>query len=157
MWRDNDPTALYRLFDKDGGLLYVGITVDVEQRMTAHRSEKTWWPDVATKRIEWFPNRPAALRAELVAIGAEQPRHNIAGAPLAAARRALEDDEITVGEASHILPWLVRSGRVVEPLFLVDVSKVREQVAVVVPVEWYRRALEVLNETAVPVEPTGAR
>lgn len=156
MWRDNDPTALYRLFDKDGALLYVGITWDVEQRMTGHRSDKAWWPDVTERRVEWLPNRPLALAAELDAIRAEQPRYNIAGTPHATTRRALDDDELSVGEAQHVVPWMLRTGRVTTPLFVVDYAKTRKQVAVLVSADFYRRALEALGETAVRVGPADA-
>jgi hypothetical protein len=61
-------TALYRFYDLTDVLLYVGITANVPQRFEDHRKEKPWWPDVASKRIEWLPSREEAEAAERFAI-----------------------------------------------------------------------------------------
>lgn len=37
-------TFLYRFFDADGNLLYVGITWNPWVRWRVHRKEKPWWP-----------------------------------------------------------------------------------------------------------------
>jgi hypothetical protein len=71
------PTALYRFFDADGRLLYVGITFAIRQRWYAHAQEKTWWPQVAHKQVEWLPNRYRAAKAEIAAIKAERPLYNV--------------------------------------------------------------------------------
>lgn len=71
------PTALYRLYDADGALLYVGITCDLDQRWKAH-ARKPWWPQVADKQVQWYDNRAQAGKAEVHAIVTEEPRHNIA-------------------------------------------------------------------------------
>jgi energy-coupling factor transporter ATP-binding protein EcfA2 len=67
--------ALYRWFDTDGKLLYVGITNDMARRTTEHQ-DKPWWPEVASSQVEWFPSRKAVLAAEKAAIEAEHPLHN---------------------------------------------------------------------------------
>ncbi|MFI5769617.1 GIY-YIG nuclease family protein [Streptomyces sp. NPDC051658] len=71
------PTALYRLRDQHKQLLYVGITDDLEHRWTSHAATKPWWPEVATRSIEWRPTRAHALAAEAEAIRTEKPLHNI--------------------------------------------------------------------------------
>ncbi|MFD8577366.1 GIY-YIG nuclease family protein [Streptomyces virginiae] len=71
------PTALYRLRDRSGALLYVGITSNLGRRWNTHADGKRWWADVATRSIEWFPTREHALAAEVQAIRAEQPRYNV--------------------------------------------------------------------------------
>lgn len=71
-------TALYRMFDADGRLLYVGITIDIVSRFRDHRSIKPWWPDIQTIQLEHFPDRPAARAAELKAITTEFPCYNVA-------------------------------------------------------------------------------
>lgn len=73
-----ERTALYRLFDTDGALLYVGITNDPEVRWKAHSYKKPWWPDVSEKTVMWFKDRTAAATAEARAIRLEAPRWNIA-------------------------------------------------------------------------------
>ncbi|WP_051813489.1 GIY-YIG nuclease family protein [Kitasatospora sp. MBT63] len=69
-------TALYRLFDAAGVLLYVGIASHLPRRFEKHAKDKPWWTDVARKEIEWFDGRSAAESAEEFAIVAERPLHN---------------------------------------------------------------------------------
>lgn len=73
----SDQTALYRLYDKTGGLLYVGISNNVHNRIRTHRVDKFWGPNIARIAIEQHPTRAAALRAEETAIRRERPRHNV--------------------------------------------------------------------------------
>jgi len=77
----NRRTALYRLFDADDRLLYVGIAFNPEARWNEHRG-KAWWPSVVRKSVEWHPTRLVALEAEARAIEAESPRHNRLGVDL---------------------------------------------------------------------------
>ncbi|MFF5980353.1 GIY-YIG nuclease family protein [Streptomyces olindensis] len=70
-------TALYRLYDEAGVLLYVGISCNLYERWKDHREEKLWWPQVAEKRVEWYENRSEADSAEVHAIVTEDPLHNI--------------------------------------------------------------------------------
>jgi predicted GIY-YIG superfamily endonuclease len=74
---DARPTALYRLRDNQGDLLYVGISSAPPQRWAKHAIDKKWWPEVADLSLEWFDTRTKALDAEARAIKVEQPRHNI--------------------------------------------------------------------------------
>lgn len=71
---DERPTALYRFYDADGDLLYLGVTHDPKSRWTTHRLYREWWHLVARKTVEWHDNRAAALKAEVVATEAERPR-----------------------------------------------------------------------------------
>lgn len=70
--------CLYRLYDDLGDLLYVGIAVNVQRRFIEHQSRKEWWPEVALRRLEWFPDRRSAEEAETKAIREELPAFNIA-------------------------------------------------------------------------------
>lgn len=70
------PTDLYRHFDKDGQLLYVGISFRAIIRQAAHRDKAPWWGDVASITVEKFPSRAAARAAEKKAIQEERPLHN---------------------------------------------------------------------------------
>ena len=69
-------TALYRLLAANGRLLYVGISGNPDFRWGQHSTSKTWWPEVADRKIEWFPTREEAAGAEIVAIKEERPLHN---------------------------------------------------------------------------------
>jgi hypothetical protein len=71
------PTTLYRLFDKKGSLLYVGISLSPAQRWVHHSEHKDWWPQVARIEFDWLASRVEALRAEAEAIRAERPIHNV--------------------------------------------------------------------------------
>ena len=72
-------TAVYRFFDADGTLLYVGVTKNFEARRQQHKGTKAWWPEVDPNRtkVVWYVDEPSALRAELDAIGGECPVHNV--------------------------------------------------------------------------------
>jgi len=69
-------TAVYRLYDADGVLLYVGIADGVTARWKHHGNAKEWWPQVARKDATWHATRTGALSAEAHAIATEEPVHN---------------------------------------------------------------------------------
>ena len=77
----NELTALYRYFDADGRLLYVGIASHFPSRVEQHARYDWWEPKSASMTIEHFPDRETAHAAELVAIRDERPRYNRAGSP----------------------------------------------------------------------------
>jgi predicted GIY-YIG superfamily endonuclease len=73
-----ERTALYRYFDANDELLYVGISIDPDGRLKAHRDNHEPWVGEATKRTdEWHDSRSLALRAEAEVIKAERPRYNV--------------------------------------------------------------------------------
>lgn len=73
----DDLTALYRFYDGDDRLLYVGIAVEPFRRMAQHRHGKGWWSDVARVELERFDTRAQAAEAERLAIANEQPLYNV--------------------------------------------------------------------------------
>lgn len=79
-----ERTALYRFYDEDDRLLYVGITSDTRGRFKQHASSKPWWSQVTTRELEWYPTREDAAVAEVVAIRAEHPMFNHQHSPSAA-------------------------------------------------------------------------
>ncbi|MFJ3950274.1 GIY-YIG nuclease family protein [Streptomyces libani] len=70
------PTALYRLYDTAGGLLYVGVTNNPTHRFGQHKADKAWWGEVVQHSIEWFDGEWSALQAEVEAIATEEPKYN---------------------------------------------------------------------------------
>jgi predicted GIY-YIG superfamily endonuclease len=70
-------TVLYRHFDKDSALLYVGVSMSGMRRLSEHRDHSPWFRDIARVEMEYFSTRAEALEAERKAIIAEKPRHNI--------------------------------------------------------------------------------
>lgn len=73
----NVEHTVYRLYDNEDRLIYVGCTYDLEKRLQAHR-RKMWWY-YQTERIvtETHPNRTEALRAETRIRDTEAPRWNV--------------------------------------------------------------------------------
>lgn len=69
-------TDLYRQFDKDGRLLYVGVSINARKRHMQHKWMSFWADQVATITIEKHPDRESALAAERLAIMAEGPTYN---------------------------------------------------------------------------------
>lgn len=70
-------TSLYRHWDADGRLLYVGISLSALQRLAQHKERSRWFERIASVTIEQFPTREAALAAEREAIATERPECNI--------------------------------------------------------------------------------
>lgn len=70
--------AVYRFFDGDGRLLYVGKAIDPVSRRKQHE-KRVWWADVRHDTVEWFDNERLALDAEDVAIRDENPVYNRVG------------------------------------------------------------------------------
>jgi predicted GIY-YIG superfamily endonuclease len=119
---DSGRTLLYRLYDADDELLYIGITDDPAGRMRGHAGDKDWWPEVARKTAVWYQYRAQAETAETIAIGLEQPKHNKAKRYIrlpeqqfpdstrrpvkqVARRPPVADPPITPDEPEHELPW----------------------------------------------------
>lgn len=73
------PTALYRLLDAGGTLLYVGITDNVAHRLRQHARSKPDWPLVASVAVDMHPDRASAAAAEVRAIKDEAPAWNVVG------------------------------------------------------------------------------
>jgi len=73
----DSTTDLYRYFDAEGRLLYVGISFSAIARAAQHRESTGWWCDVARMHVEHLPTRSDALDAERQAIRTEQPLHNV--------------------------------------------------------------------------------
>ena len=74
-------TYLYRHYDKDGVLLYVGIASSVLSRTAAHMTEAAWFPLVDTITFSRSKDRGAAFKEELTAIHDESPLFNLVGNP----------------------------------------------------------------------------
>ncbi|MFJ2374984.1 hypothetical protein ACIOZL_19575 [Streptomyces sp. NPDC087769] len=68
--------AVYRLYDADGTLLYVGMSCDPAKRFMGHRADKPWWGEVDTHTLEWFGTRAGASVVEVAAITDERPKYN---------------------------------------------------------------------------------
>lgn len=70
-------TALYRHFDADGKLLYVGVSLSAVHRLSQHRDHSHWFRRIAKMTTEWYPSRSEALDAERMAVRNEHPECNV--------------------------------------------------------------------------------
>jgi len=71
-----EKTALYRFYDKDKNLLYVGISKDWLFRLETHKKNKPWIQEVTDIKIAWYSRRINAELAERSAIRWEFPKYN---------------------------------------------------------------------------------
>ena len=76
-------TDLYRHFNADGVLLYVGVSLSAIERLIGHRGSK-WSHEIANVTVEPFRSRNAALAAETKAIRIEKPLYNKKSRPICA-------------------------------------------------------------------------
>jgi excinuclease UvrABC nuclease subunit len=68
--------TLYRFFDADGQLLYIGISINAYQRFKSHMQTQTWIDEVANITLQSYPTRAEVEQAEIEAIRAESPKYN---------------------------------------------------------------------------------
>lgn len=103
----SERTALYRLFDSDDSLLYVGISKNPDQRIGTHKAERPWWALIARSTVEWYDSHIEAARAEAVAVREEAPSMNRAlpaedGSPRYALREPRPSDPAPAREFRRI-------------------------------------------------------
>lgn len=73
------PGWVYRAYDANGRLLYVGSTVNVGDRLRYHEGRAPWWLHLSAVTTESFEDIRVARQAELAAINSEHPRWNVVG------------------------------------------------------------------------------
>jgi predicted GIY-YIG superfamily endonuclease len=69
--------TLYRFYNDESELLYVGLSINPGKRFERHKTEKPWWDDIAHIDLEHFDNLDELRAAERTAIQTERPEHNI--------------------------------------------------------------------------------
>lgn len=103
---------LYRWWDAEGNLLYVGKSISLFARISAHRKSSAFFPEATQMTIERFPDEVTLAVAEVNAIRDEHPLYNIVhkregGTPrkLAAAPQtvashwaSIDGDDIQIGD-----------------------------------------------------------
>jgi hypothetical protein len=75
------PTCLYRYFDSEDRLLYIGITQNQGSRFQQHFATSAWFSKVHRATFQHFETREEALSAEQAAIVAELPIYNLVHNP----------------------------------------------------------------------------
>ena len=71
------PTTIYRLYNAEGQLLYVGITGLGMARLKEHSKKQPWWTEVASASFEHCGDRESALRGEESLIKTLKPKYNV--------------------------------------------------------------------------------
>ncbi len=89
------PTDLYRYFDAEDVLLYVGVSLAAATRAMGHRRQSGWWSSWHRMTRETCPTRLAAIEAERLAIRTEKPLFNIVHNRPRAEHAAAEDESPT--------------------------------------------------------------
>lgn len=70
---------LYRLYNYEMSLLYIGITNNINRRLQQHAANKPWWDKVVPMftRLEYLSSRAELEAVERLAIVRERPRYNV--------------------------------------------------------------------------------
>ncbi|MGW7053100.1 GIY-YIG nuclease family protein [Streptomyces sp. NPDC054887] len=133
---EGQATALYRLYDSRGDLLYVGIANNPTTRWSYHAGEKTWWPQVARRTVEWFPLRAEAEQAETATIIKERPRYNVTHSPTRKPGDARKEDTGRYGFVAK-----VRAGADLWHSFgrATEAAGTNRSAAIVAFIRWYLR------------------
>jgi hypothetical protein len=113
-------TQLYRHFDANGRLLYVGVSAAAVYRFLVHKQASCWADQITTITIETFPSRNEAMEAERLAIKAKAPLYNVSprGGGFKPGVRASEPSRI--GESSS---RQIKAGRILAELSQSDVAR----------------------------------
>lgn len=72
----DERTCLYRHFNSNGELLYVGISLDFVRRLQQHMIGSCWSEDIFLVTVTWFSTLAEAIEAEKAAIVEERPKWN---------------------------------------------------------------------------------
>ncbi len=102
-------TALYRWFDADDVLLYIGITKWLAERTDQHDAGSSWFQFVARGTVDWSDDWAAAEEAEIAAIQAEEPLFNEAHADLSVIHPRLVKYLVDKGRYDLLAPAFSRA------------------------------------------------
>jgi predicted DNA-binding transcriptional regulator AlpA/predicted GIY-YIG superfamily endonuclease len=88
-------TYVYRAYDIDDQLLYVGMSDQPAKRIRTHQLNGARWADqLARVDLKYYADRESAALAESAAIVTERPRHNITGLSRPKARSVIPTHEV---------------------------------------------------------------
>ncbi len=69
--------SLYRLYDAEDVLLYVGVTLDLKQRLNNHATQQPWWLEVARIKVTHLSSREDSETLERAVIQLDRPKYNV--------------------------------------------------------------------------------
>lgn len=97
---------IYRQFDANNVLLYVGVTKKLSSRMHSHLRRSKWRKEITKIELAMFQSREEVYAAERQAIKNEHPKYNIRyryRPPRAAIYRGLMLNDMTAVYADSLL------------------------------------------------------
>lgn len=107
----DQPTAVYRFYDADERLLYVGITFHLGMRFAQHERSSEWWRFQRSVKVAWRDSRTVAAAEERTAIRSEKPLYNKSGTRVPRPRRVQVDEETRKAIALEVRVEVARSGK----------------------------------------------
>ena len=127
-------TAVYRHYDAEGRLLYVGRSVHPIRRNREHMSRSEWFAQVARTEIDWHDSAEAARASEGAQITQGTPIHNKRSAhPKPAPRtannpavKALKADIVRFCEARGMAKTAFGVAAISDPGFVAGLGAGRE-------------------------------
>ena len=57
-------TSVYKFYDDEQNLLYVGISLNVFARLSQHKRDKDWWDEITNIKVQHTDTREDALDLE---------------------------------------------------------------------------------------------
>lgn len=76
------PAAVYRIYNTDGEIIYVGVGYDPWKRLQGHLARASWAGSIHSYAADWFPSRALADQVEQALIRQERPIYNVQGTDL---------------------------------------------------------------------------
>jgi hypothetical protein len=73
----NQDSLVYKFYNIDNELLYVGITNDMKIRLVKHKQDKTWFKEISKITVSNKLNRNESHIYEIYYIANEEPKYNI--------------------------------------------------------------------------------
>lgn len=101
-------TALYRWFDSDDLLLYIGISDQLTVRVGSHIRGSSWMDFAVRSTVERFSSRTEAADAEVSAIKAEHPLFNHKHNDSPEAKQRLVEYLVAHGRTDLLMPAISR-------------------------------------------------
>jgi len=90
--------CLYRHYDKEGKLLYVGKSTNFSSRLCVHKSKSDWFDDIYSIIIEKFQNGNNLALAEMEAIKMENPINNKAPGRYSKSTEAVQLEDLDINK-----------------------------------------------------------
>lgn len=73
---ETKPTAVYKHYDINDNLIYVGVASDVTVRQSTHFKMSNWQQEIQNVSVEWHYSRLRAEIREILLIKAFRPKYN---------------------------------------------------------------------------------